>query len=371
MGKMNEKPTRFYPENVKCYPLECNHNKIKYCLKGLFANKKGYSIYNNDYKKTLMNLYIYGRNVEIFKKIRKIIIKEEIVLDNPAIYSYWLTFGISTIKLRYFINDKTNYMPVSLSRGHRYDLYSEINRYNYQPLQDEAIRLLDFVCPCSDTGTVYLKKKYPNQSHKIITCRLGTRYHEDYKVKHITKKKLFVTCSGLRPVKRLDLFAKGFALASKKHKDIVWVCIGDGVEKNSIYQIVEKENISDKVLFLGNMTNDNVYDYYKNNFIYCFVNVSSSEGIPVSIMEAASYGIPVIATDVGGTSEIVDTSNGILLNKDCTSVDICKAIANICNLSDNDYSIKRQCSRKKWEQKFSAEVNYFNWINRLINKKDG
>ena len=88
-------------------------------------------------------------------------------------------------------------------------------------------------------------------------------------------------------------------------------------------------------------------------------------------MEAASFGIPVIATDVGGTSEIVDTSNGILLNKDCTSVDICNAIANICNLSDNDYSIKRQCSRKKWEQKFSAEVNYFNWINRLINKKDG
>ena len=36
-----------------------------------------------------------------------------------------------------------------------------------------------------------------------------------------------------------------------------------------------------------------------------FINTSSSEGVPVSIMEALSVGIPIIATDVGGTKEIV------------------------------------------------------------------
>ena len=41
-----------------------------------------------------------------------------------------------------------------------------------------------------------------------------------------------------------------------------------------------------------------------------FLTVSANEGIPVSIMEAQSFGIPVIATDVGGISEIVNNVNG-------------------------------------------------------------
>ncbi|MFR4320263.1 MAG: glycosyltransferase [Blautia massiliensis (ex Durand et al. 2017)] len=45
------------------------------------------------------------------------------------------------------------------------------------------------------------------------------------------------------------------------------------------------------------------------------MNVSSSEGIPVSIMEATSFGIPGIATDAGGTKEIIrDKENGVLLS---------------------------------------------------------
>ena len=46
-------------------------------------------------------------------------------------------------------------------------------------------------------------------------------------------------------------------------------------------------------------------DYYKNNIIDIFINLSASEGIPVSIMDAISFGIPCIATNVGGTGEIV------------------------------------------------------------------
>lgn len=41
--------------------------------------------------------------------------------------------------------------------------------------------------------------------------------------------------------------------------------------------------------------------------------MSDSEGIPVSIMEAMSFGIPVIARNVGGMSEIVNEENGLLL----------------------------------------------------------
>lgn len=58
-----------------------------------------------------------------------------------------------------------------------------------------------------------------------------------------------------------------------------------------------------------------------------FVNVSPSEGLPLSIMEACGCGIPVIATDVGGTHEIVsDGVNGFLLPSDCGPEDVAAAI---------------------------------------------
>lgn len=52
-------------------------------------------------------------------------------------------------------------------------------------------------------------------------------------------------------------------------------------------------------MLLGNQL---VYDFYRNNDVDVFVNLSESEGIPVSIIETISFGVPVVATDVGGNS---------------------------------------------------------------------
>ena len=57
-------------------------------------------------------------------------------------------------------------------------------------------------------------------------------------------------------------------------------------------------------------------NYYNTYEIDLFVNLSTIEGVPVSIMEAQSSGIPVLATDVGSSKEIVDDDNGFLIPKD-------------------------------------------------------
>ena len=53
-----------------------------------------------------------------------------------------------------------------------------------------------------------------------------------------------------------------------------------------------------------------------------FINLSSSEGIPVSIMEAQSFGIPVIATNVGGSGEIVVSETGVLVDENRTEASV-------------------------------------------------
>lgn len=366
MGKHNETQTRTYPENVKCMPLSCTHNRLKYCLKGLFCNHGKFTIVNKNIKKLLMNSYILGRNNEIFKKIIKHIRKENINLKNCVIYSYWLTLGISAVKLKQYINKYLGYSPFAVSRCHRYDLYSDVNDYNYQPLQKETIESLDCVCSCSESGNKYLKKLYPDQSEKIITSRLGTRFHTINLAQRKHKQKVFVSCSGLRPVKRLDLFAEGFSLAAKTDGSIHWVCIGDGEDKDKIVSVVNNNSLNDRVSFLGDLSNDRVYTYYSEKNVFCFVNTSASEGIPVSIMEAISFGIPVIATDVGGTGEIVSSLNGVILPKDCTKEDICAAILKLCSLNDTDYNYLRLNSRHKWEEEYNANLNYEKWVSVLL-----
>ena len=53
----------------------------------------------------------------------------------------------------------------------------------------------------------------------------------------------------------------------------------------------------------GAMDNRALMEYYSREPVSCLVNVSSSEGLPVSLMEAASFGFPALATAVGGTPE--------------------------------------------------------------------
>ncbi|MTI29241.1 glycosyltransferase, partial [Xanthovirga aplysinae] len=113
----------------------------------------------------------------------------------------------------------------------------------------------------------------------------------------------------------------------------------------------------------GAVPHQEVLNFYREERVDVFMNVSDTEGVPVTIMEAQSYGIPVIATAVGGTSEIVSNENGILLPKACEVYDIINALSKIL---DNNFYQKREKSRKSWEKKFVAEINYRKLVESIL-----
>lgn len=77
----------------------------------------------------------------------------------------------------------------------------------------------------------------------------------------------------------------------------------------------------------GNVENGKLMEEYCRIPYDFFVNVSSSEGVPVSIMEALSFGIPCIATEVGGTEEIItDSKDGVLLKANFDSDELAEWI---------------------------------------------
>lgn len=331
--------------------------KIKSLLHGIFSlNKK--NVNKKMLKRMQDNYFLHISKIESDKIIIDLGNYNFEKDDEIYLYSYWLyTTAQIAVNLKQFFKGKVKKIK-TISRAHRFDIYEDRRKSKYLPMREELISELDNIFPCSDDGTKYLKDKYPQYSNKMVTSYLGT-YDRGISVYNFSNKIEIVSCSNVIPVKRVDLIIKSLELLKKSNFEIEWTHIGGGEKLNQIKRSANKKIPFVKCKFLGKVSNSTVYEYYKNNSVRIFINVSSSEGLPVSIMEAISFGIPVIATNVGGTCEIVnDDVSGFLLKKNFKCEDLAKKIEMIAKMDEIKYLNLRKNTRILWEKKFQANENY-------------
>ena len=135
---------------------------------------------------------------------------------------------------------------------------------------------------------------------------------------------------------------------------------------DELKQSAERSLHNTEFHLMGNTANSEVMRRYSKMNVDVFVNVSENEGLPISIMEATSFGIPVIATDVGGTSEIVKNGeNGFLIEKDFTDDDLVDKLRMICEMSDEEYMRLRHNSRKIYEESFECVRNVERFLSEI------
>ena len=175
-----------------------------------------------------------------------------------------------------------------------------------------------------------------------------------------------VSCSWCTEVKRIDLIIN--TLSKIKNKRIRWIHFGDGYLYESLKALAKKvlpPNI--EYAFKGAVANVEILDFYKNNSIDVFLNVSASEGIPVSIMEVQSFGIPVIATDVGGVKEIITHGeNGYLIQKNFCIDELVAHIEEFIIMPVDKKINLRKVARTMWQNKYSASYNYTRIFEKII-----
>lgn len=285
--------------------------------------------------------FVKGRNLE---------------LKTLIFYSYRLgasTFGIGLAKL---------VLPelVLVSRAHGMDLYEERLSPPYHPFRGQTLHLVDRLYLISDHGKRYIVHKFPEIQSKCETFRLGVRDRgitNPYPDREVCR---IVSCSGIAPVKRLELLARGLSYLGKtyKNRSYEWHHIGDGSLRTEIENLASQLFPSNvRRIFYGAIPNEEVFNLYGNIPFDVFVNVSQYEGLPVAVMEAISCGIPAIATAVGGNPEIVSERNGILLSENPDPSDIAKAI--VCLTDHEDVAReKRKESKIVWLDRFDADINY-------------
>ena len=77
----------------------------------------------------------------------------------------------------------------------------------------------------------------------------------------------------------------------------------------------------------GRVPHEEVLRFYRENAVSLFASLSISEGIPVSMMEAMSFGVPVLAYAVCGIPELVTDRSGVLLDPSVSMDEACGALS--------------------------------------------
>lgn len=261
-------------------------------------------------------------------------------------YSYWFLDRLLFLSLM-----KKNQIITKLyARCHGGDLYDERNGGAIPGRMTNSI-YCDRIIPISLHGKNYLEKRIKYKD-KINFSRLGV---EDIGLNSNINDSLFiiVSCSNVIPIKRCELIAD-FVSKLSIEVSCKWYHFGDGENFDKLINKVQDSNINFE--FLGRLPNQDVINFYKKNSVSLFVNFSLFEGIPVSIMEAMSFGIPILATDVGGTSEIV-VDGGVLLDK---NFEIDKAVDSAKKIINNDDF--RIMAKKDFNNLVNAKNNYTEFI---------
>lgn len=132
-------------------------------------------------------------------------------------------------------------------------------------------------------------------------------------MKSDVKKKSILFSGRLdRDVKGLDYLVEIIKIVVEKKPDWNFTILGDGSGKEFLIKELENNNLTKNTAVVGNT--DDVYHYYCNSSI--LLQTSRQEGFGMTIIEAMSCGVPVVAFHNYGPDEIVRNGvDGFLINK--------------------------------------------------------
>lgn len=368
--------TRNTSENVTIYRYNPSTSFLGFLQLPLLFLTNARTIYNlfqeeTRFRRIAGNHLTIKNLLNLFKKIVKAVqlrnflskkLMKEGINESIVFYSYWLKTGAHAISMLHYKDS------IKIARAHGSDIYEEKTESGYLPLLRFSALNLNAIFFVSKHGKDYFEEKIKMGSSHFSVSYLGvTKPDIEITKTNLSDKFVVVSCSNLVPLKRIDLLI--LALGSvESDKEIEWLHFGDGILKNELEELAQEKLGSSKGLcyrFMGHYPNEELLKYYSSNSIDLLVNTSSTEGVPVSIMEAQSYGIPVIATETGGVRELVTEGTGSLIPVDFKPEDLAKLIEHYSKLTNEESDVIRANAMRNWNANFNAASNYKDFIMRV------
>jgi glycosyltransferase involved in cell wall biosynthesis len=227
------------------------------------------------------------------------------------------------------------------------------------PVSDRIVAVSDAVAE-----TVVNLQRPP--AKKLVVIRNGIRMEdiEKYRKSNINpqyshmpgEKPIIVSVGRLVPQKRHDLLLEALRIcADNKIKFSCWI-IGDGPERSNLENRAKQLNLSDIVFFLGERSDVRELLHY----VDMVVNTSDKEGLPISLLEAMAARLPVLAADVGGNREVIQTGETGMLVEPGNIKAIADGILKLLQNSELAKNIS-QIGYEKVKKYYSIEVVAKEW----------
>lgn len=151
--------------------------------------------------------------------------------------------------------------------------------------------------------------------------------------------------------KAYEVLIQSMAMVVQEYPNVALVIAGSGMLADELQSLIDQLHLSEKVHLLGNR--QDVPDLMAGADL--FVISSRSEGMPVALLEAMSFGLPVVATRVGGIAEVLeDRAQGILVPPEDPG-ELAKAILELLRNPDLRSSMGKSAQRRI-EEKYTIEI---------------
>lgn len=179
----------------------------------------------------------------------------------------------------------------------------------------------------------YLKSKvidyYPKISGKTEVIPFGVNIlHAPSDFPQFNSIKICFT-KALRSIYGPDTLLYAIAIVRNHITNLEVNLAGEGEMRKELEKIIKDENLANIVNLVGFIENSNIYEFIKKHHL--LVMPSRQESFGVSVLEASAVGRPIIATDVGGISEVVINSKTGILVKPNDAEELAESIIKLCS----------------------------------------
>jgi len=310
--------------------------------------------------------WIFVKNMMVLPKgifVSKIVQEESI----RHIHAHW---GSTTATMAYIISRITG---ISWSFTlHRWDI-RENNMLN------EKVRSAKFVRCISQQGKAELLHIIGDAyKNKIETIHMGVRSPEILKSKEKkdnSKKFTVGVPANLIEVKgHRYLIEACFILVEQGIKNIQCIFYGEGPLRGKLENLIKKKELTGYIKMAGAVSHEEIIRMYHNGETDAVIlssiitNKGEHEGIPVALMEAMAYGIPVISTDTGGIVELLSGGAGVTVEEKNPN-QLAGAIKNLMENSNLQRRLK-ELGREKIQNDFNIHKNVQTLLKLMVKEKE-
>jgi glycosyltransferase involved in cell wall biosynthesis len=190
----------------------------------------------------------------------------------------------------------------------------------------------------------------PDVKHEGIDSTLPASIED-----RIKGKKIILAVGRLVPYKGFDILIDAAKLLSV---DSMVVIVGGGPKQKDLRQAVDLSGVTDRVVLAGRLSDAALHALFERSSLYCLPSTSRAEAFGVVLLEAMSYGLPIVATNIPGSGVPWVNQHGtsgfnVPLGNSVALADACNQIL----ASDELRSRLSHGARQRFLAEFTEEVS--------------